>query len=179
LRDRFGKIVNSSLRDTLAKSSLTDVLSENRAGIMAEIADEVEQKAPEFGIDVLDVRIGRTELPQETRQAVFNRMTTERDRQAKELRAEGAEEAARIRADADKERTIILADAERKAEISRGEGEARRTKILASAFEKDPGFFAFYRSMQAYDESLGDGGATLLLSPDSAFFKYFESLPGQ
>lgn len=173
-RDRFGKIVNSSVRDVLAKSSLIDVLSEQRDDIMAKIDVAVGSLGKSFGVEVVDVRIGRTELPPDTRQAVFSRMQAERDRQARELRAEGAEQGARIRAQADKEKTLILADAKQTADISRGEGEAKRTQILAKAHNQDPKFYEFYRTLQAYEDTLADEDTRLILSPDNAFFKIFK-----
>ena len=131
------------------------------------------------GIEIVDIRIGRTELPTETRQSVFARMRTEREREARELRAEGGEEARKIRAKADLEKTILLAEAERIAQIMRGEGEAGRNLVLGEAYGKDPGFFDFYKSLSEYRQNLVGEGTTMVLSPDNDFFRYFGSGAGQ
>lgn len=175
LRDRFGKIINSSLRRVIATVSLRDLLSAKRNDIMATIQAVVSQSAASFGIEIVDIRIGRTELPMQTRQSVFDRMRTEREREARELRAEGGEAARKIRAKADLEKTVLLAEANRRAQIMRGEGEGGRNRILGEAYGKDPSFFEFYKSLAEYRKSLMDGNTTLVLSPDSEFFRYFES----
>ncbi len=175
LRDRFGKIINSSLRRVIATVSLRDLLSEKRNDIMGTIQAVVSQSAQSYGIEIVDIRIGRTELPMQTRQSVFDRMRTEREREARELRAEGGEEARKIRAKADLEKTVLLAEADRRAQIMRGEGEAGRNRILGEAYGKDPAFFDFYKSLSEYRKSLMDGNTTLILSPDSEFFRFFES----
>ncbi|MCG8545447.1 MAG: protease modulator HflC [Alphaproteobacteria bacterium] len=175
LRDRFGRIINSSLRRVIAKVPLTDVLSDKRENIMADIEAAVTGQAESFGINLVDLRIGRTEYPPATRQSVFDRMRTERQREARELRAEGGEEARKIRAGADLEKTILLADAERKAQILRGEGEGGRNRILGEAFSKDPTFFDFYKSLSEYQKNLVDSDTTMVLSPDSEFFRFFDS----
>lgn len=178
LRDRFGAILNSTVRDTLGSSDLADLLTEKRAQVMQTITDTVRERSAEFGIEVVDVRIGRTDLPPETSQSVYNRMRSSRIAQAAQLRAEGEELKAKIEANADKERAIILAEADRQADVLRGEGDARRNEILGQAYGKDPEFFRFYRSMDAYRNALSDGGTTMVLTPESDFFKYFsQSLP--
>jgi membrane protease subunit HflC len=179
LRDRFGKIINSSLRRVIATVSLRDLLSEKRNDIMATIQAVVSESAASFGVEIVDIRIGRTELPTQTRQSVFDRMRTEREREARELRAEGGEEARKIRAKADLEKTVLLAEAERLAQIMRGEGEGGRNRILGEAYGKDPAFFDFYKSLAEYRKNLVDTGTTMVLSPDSEFFRFFESDLGQ
>ncbi len=176
LRDRFGRIINSSLRRVIATVPLRDVLSDKRDDIMGEIQRAVTVQAESFGIKVIDLRIGRTEYPDKTRESVFDRMRTERQREARELRAEGNEEAQKIRAEADLEKTILLADAERTSQILRGEGEGGRNRILGEAFSKDPEFFDFYKSLAEYQKNLVDSDMTMVLSPDSEFFRYFGSL---
>ena len=178
LRDRFGKIINSAIRQEIAKNSLGDLLSGKRLSIMQDIQSKVSSEAPTFGIDIIDVRIGRTDLPPDTSQAVYNRMRTEREREARELRAEGAEEALKIRARADRERIVILAEAQRTSEILRGEGEGQRNLILGEAFSRDPAFFDFYKSLAEYEENLVDSETTMVLTPDSDFFRYFGSASG-
>ncbi len=175
LRDRFGKIINSSLRRVIATVSLRDLLSDKRNDIMGTIQAVVSESATSFGIEIVDIRIGRTELPTQTRQSVFDRMRTEREREARELRAEGGEEARKIRAKADLEKTILLAEAERLAQIMRGEGEGGRNRILGESYGKDPAFFDFYKSLAEYRKSLVDTGTTMVLSPDSEFFRFFDS----
>jgi membrane protease subunit HflC len=175
LRDRFGKIINSSLRRVIATVSLRDLLSEKRNDIMGTIQAVVSESATSFGIEIVDIRIGRTELPTQTRQSVFDRMRTEREREARELRAEGGEEARKIRAKADLEKTILLAEAERLAQIMRGEGEAGRNRVLGQAYGRDPAFFDFYKSLAEYRKNLVDSGTTMVLSPDSDFFRFFDN----
>lgn len=178
LRDRFGKIINSSLRRVIATVSLRDLLSEKRNDIMATIQAVVSESATSFGVEIVDIRIGRTELPAQTRQSVFDRMRTEREREARELRAEGGEEARKIRAKADLEKTVLLAEAERVAQIMRGEGEGGRNRILGEAYSKDPAFFDFYKSLSEYRQNLVGDGTTMVLSPDSEFFRFFGSGTG-
>ncbi|MDP6952062.1 MAG: protease modulator HflC [Alphaproteobacteria bacterium] len=173
LRPRLGAIINSNLRKVLGTVPLQDVISEDREMLMQRIADSVREEAQAFGITVYDVRIKHADLPQANSEAVFRRMQTERQQEAAELRAKGAEEAQRIRAEADRERVVIVAEAEREGQILRGEGEGESNRIFAEAFSRDPDFFAFYRSMQAYQNALGSGDTTMVLSPDSEFFRYF------
>lgn len=174
LRDLFGKNMNSAMRRVIATVSLVRLLGPERGAVMEQIIAEVEPQAETLGIEVLDVRIGRTDLPSQTSEAVFNRMRAEREREAREARAEGREEAQKIRAAADKEQVVILAESNRQADILRGEGEAGRTRILASAYQRDPEFFYFFKSMQEFDKHLNDR-TTMVISPDSEFFRYFST----
>lgn len=174
-RDRLAALVNPALRAVIARVSLKEVLSAKRTDLMEQIQKDVEADALRFGIKIVDIRIGRTDLPEQTSQAVFNRMRTERERQAREARAEGKEIAQKIRAQADKERTVILANAERDAQIQRGQGEAGRNNILGQAYGKDPQFFAFYKSLEQYQQALIGNDTTMVLSPDSEFFRFFNN----
>lgn len=174
--DIFGRLLNSAVRAEVGKVLLADMLSSKRDEVMGRITKQLKDKATDFGIVVVDVRIGRTDLPPTTSESVYNRMRSQRVAQASKLRAEGAEIKARIQAEADRERTVILAEAQRQAQILRGEGEGEKTRILVGAFGRDPEFFSFYRSMEAYGAAFGDG-TTMVLSPDSEFFRYFNHLP--
>jgi len=171
-RQVFGGRLNSEVRSQVAKVSLADMLSEQRAVIMGRITNDLKEQAPDFGVEVVDVRIGRTDLPEATSQAVYNRMRSERIAQAAQLRAEGEELKAKIEAEANKDRTIIFAEANKKAQILRGEGDGQRTLVLNKAYGQDPAFFDFYRSLEAYS-ALGGEGTTMVLSPDADFFRYF------
>ena len=146
---------------------------------MALIQEGVNNEAENFGIKIVDVRIKRADLPQANSDAIFRRMQTEREREAKEFRAKGAEMAVTITSTADKEVTVILADAQKKSEIMKGEGDGQRNKVFADAFGQDPEFFAFYRAMQAYENALIGGETSLILSPDSEFFKFFGNIKPQ
>jgi len=175
-RSRLATIINSRLRSVLGKQSLATLLSKDRAKQMALIQEGVNNEAGKFGIEIIDVRIKRADLPQANSEAIFRRMQTEREREAKEFRARGAEMAVTITSTADKEVTVILANAEKQSEIMKGEGDGMRNKIFADAFGQDPEFFAFYRAMQAYEKALIGGETSLILSPDSEFFKYFGNI---
>ncbi|MBT3237749.1 MAG: protease modulator HflC [Rhodospirillaceae bacterium] len=177
-RQIFGGLLNSAVRSEVAKVLLGDMLTAKRAEVMQTITEQVKGLAPEYGVEVVDVRIGRTDLPEETSQAVYNRMRSSRVAQAAELRAQGIEQKVRIQAEADRKRTVILAEARKTSQILRGEGEGTRTNILNDAFNKDPQFFAFLRSMEAYGEALGDG-TTMVLSPNSDFFRFFDRQGGK
>ena len=177
-RNRLSNLVNSSLRRVIAKTSLTDLLSPKRGELMEQIQSEVTTKAKTLGINIIDIRIGRTDLPTETSQAVFNRMRTEREREARELRAQGQETAQKITAEADRDRTVILANAKRNSEQLRGEGEGRRNLILGEAYGQDPDFFQFYKSLAEYQENLVGNDTTMVLSPDSDFFRFFGNYSG-
>jgi membrane protease subunit HflC len=177
VRGRLNSIVSSALRRVLGSEPLMAVLSAERARIMAEIRRQVNEEARRFGIIVEDVRIRRADLPDENTQAILARMQSERERVAREARAEGAELAQRIRAAAERERTVLLAEAEARANILRGQGEQEAIRIFAEAFQRDPEFFAFWRTMQAYREGLAEGGARLVLSPDSEFFRFLRQAP--
>jgi membrane protease subunit HflC len=172
-RSRLGSTISGALRRVLGGVTLASVLSEERDRIMKQITDEVAMQAKSFGIDVLDVRIRRADLPEENNQAIFARMQSEREREAREFRAQGAEFAQRIRSAAERERTIIIAAGQRKAQILRGQGEGESVRIYAEAFGRDADFFGFYRSLQAYREALSGDDTTLLLAPDSEFFRFF------
>ena len=175
-RSRLATIINSRIRNVLGKQELQTLLSEDRSKQMSLIQEGVNNEAENFGIKIVDVRIKRADLPQANSNAIFRRMQTEREREAKEFRARGAEMAVTITSTADKEVTVILADAQKKSEIMKGEGDGKRNKIFADAFGQDPEFFAFYRSMQAYENSLIGGETSLILSPDSEFFKFFGNI---
>ena len=172
-RSRLATIINSRLRSVLGKQSLATLLSEDRTKQMAMIQDGVNNEAGKFGIEIIDVRIKRADLPQANSEAIYKRMQTEREREAKEFRAKGAEMAVTITSTADKEVTVLLANAKKQSEIMKGEGDGQRNKIFAEAFGKDPEFFSFYRAMQAYEKALIGGDTSLILSPDSDFFKFF------
>jgi len=172
-RSRLATIINSRLRGVLGKQSLATLLSEDRSKQMDIIQDDVNEEAEKFGINIIDVRIKRADLPQANSEAIYKRMQTEREREAKEFRAKGAEMAITITSTADKEVTVLLANAKKQSEIMKGEGDGQRNKIFAIAFGKDPEFFAFYRAMQAYEKALIGGDTSLILSPDSDFFKFF------
>ena len=172
-RSRLSTIINSRIRSVLGKQSLATLLSEDRTKQMAIIQEGVNTEAQNFGIEIIDVRIKRADLPQANSEAIFKRMQTEREREAKEFRAKGAEMAVTITSTADKEVTVLLANAKKQSEIMKGEGDGQRNKIFAQAFGKDPEFFAFYRAMQAYENALIGGDTSLILSPDSDFFKFF------
>ena len=178
-RSRLSTIINSRLRSVLGKQELQTLLSKDRTKQMTLIQEGVNAEAENFGIKIVDVRIKRADLPQANSDAIFRRMQTERDREAKEFRAKGAEMAVTITSTADKEVTVILADAQKKSEIMKGEGDGERNKIFAQAFGQDPDFFAFYRAMQAYEKALIGGETSLVLSPDSEFFKFFGSVKVQ
>ena len=175
-RSRLSTIINSRIRSVLGTQRLQTLLSADRTNQMTLIQDGVNNEAENFGIKIVDVRIKRADLPQANSEAIYKRMQTEREREAKEFRAKGAEMAAEITANADKEVTVILANAEKTSQILKGEGDGQRNKIFADAFGQDPEFFAFYRAMQAYEKALIGGETSLILSPDSEFFKFFGNI---
>jgi len=175
-RSRLATIINSRIRNVLGQQELQTLLSEDRSKQMSLIQEGVNNEAENFGIKIVDVRIKRADLPQANSDAIFRRMQTEREREAKEFRAKGAEMAVTITSTADKEVTVILADAQKKSEIMKGEGDGQRNKIFADAFGKDPEFFSFYRAMQAYTKALIGGETSMILSPDSEFFKFFGNI---
>ena len=175
-RSRLSTIINSRIRSVLGTQRLQTLLSADRTNQMSLIQDGVNNEAENFGIKIVDVRIKRADLPQANSEAIYKRMQTEREREAKEFRAKGAEMAAEITANADKEVTVILANAEKSSQILKGEGDGTRNKIFADAFGRDPEFFAFYRAMQAYEKALIGGETSLILSPDSEFFKFFGNI---
>ena len=175
-RSRLSTIINSRIRSVLGTQRLQTLLSADRTNQMSLIQDGVNNEAENFGIKIVDVRIKRADLPQANSDAIYKRMQTEREREAKEFRAKGAEMTAEITANADKEVTVILANAEKSSQILKGEGDGKRNKIFADAFGRDPEFFAFYRAMQAYEKALIGGETSLILSPDSEFFKFFGNI---
>ena len=178
-RSRLSTIINSRIRSVLGTQRLQTLLSEERTKQMSLIQDGVNNEAAKFGIEIVDVRIKRADLPPANSDAIYRRMQTEREREAKEFRAKGAEMAITITSTADKEVTVILADAEKRSQILKGEGDGQRNKIFADAFGQDPEFFAFYRAMQAYETALIGGETSLILSPDSEFFKFFGNIKSQ
>ena len=172
-RSRLATIINSRIRSVLGTQELATLLSTDRAVHMGTIQNDVNTEAQNFGITIVDVRIKRADLPPANSEAIYARMQTERQREAKEFRAQGAEMAAKITSTADKEVTVILANANKQSEIMKGEGDGMRNKIFADAFGRDPQFFGFYRAMQSYEKALIGGDTSLILSPDSDFFKFF------
>ncbi|MBA4793970.1 MAG: protease modulator HflC [Phenylobacterium sp.] len=179
-RDRIQRLVNSSLRQVLGSATSNDIISGARSGVMQRTLADVKARADSsrLGIAVIDVRIRRADLPEANQAAVYRRMETSRQQEAAQVRAVGEQQKREIIANADKEVTITLATAQEQADQIRGEGDAQRTRIYAQSFGRDPGFASFYRSMQAYEASIGQGDATMVLSPDSQFFRYFERGPG-
>lgn len=179
-RRRLGDVFEDALRKEIGASTFTDVVRDKRDELMREIKREVNAKAKtqNFGIEVVDVRTKRVDLPEENSEAIYRRMQTERQREAAEFRAEGNAAANRIRATADKEAVVIKAEAEREGQQIRGEGDALRNAIFAKAFGRDPKFFGFYRSMQAYEKGLNAGDTRMVITPNTDFFKYFKDPQG-
>ncbi len=175
---QLAQLVSSSLRRELGQVALPSLLSEKRTHIVEIIQKEVADKAKDVGIEVVEVRFHRADLPLETSQAIYDRMTSERQREAKELRAQGFEWAQEIQAKADRERTVILSEAQREAKITHGAADAEANQILSSAFGKDPEFYKLYRSLQTYRQALANSGPTLVLSPDTDFLRVFKAGPG-
>ncbi len=171
--------LNSTLKNVIAAADFTAVISTDRSDLMRRIRDQLNSNSQRYGVEIVDVRIKRADLPEQNSQATYERMVTERRREAAEFRAQGEEAALRIRSSADREVTVLKAQAKRDSEIIRGEGDAERNRIFAEAFGKDPDFFAFYRSMLAYEAALRKGDTTMILSPDSEFFRYFGDLEGK
>jgi membrane protease subunit HflC len=179
-RDRLSAVIESSLRRALGRSTLRDVLSERRTEIIQNIRSAVTDAAQRLGVAITAVRIGRADFPEAIEKNTYERMRSERLREAKEFRALGQEQAQKIRADADKQRTIILSEANETAQTLRGKGDAAATRVYAKSFGQDPEFFRFYRSMQAYRKALADSSTTMVISPDNnEFFKYFDSIEGE
>ncbi len=176
---RIGAILEASLRRVLGGSTFTSVVRDKRESLMKTIAAQVNDEASPFGVQIVDVRIKRVDLPEANMQAIYRRMQTERQREAAEFRAEGEGAARRIRGTADRQVTVIKADATGESERIRGAGDAERNRIFADAFGQDPDFFAFYRSMQAYEMAFKAGDTRLLLSPDSQFFRFFNDAFGK
>ena len=179
IRARLNSIVSSSLRRVLGNEPLLAVLSTDRARIMGEIRTQVNAESRQFGIEVVDVRIRRADLPEENTNAILQRMQSERERVAREARAEGAEVAQRVRAGAERERTVLLAEAQAQSDVLRGQGEQEAIRLVAEAFGKDIEFFQFWRSMQAYREAFSEGHTRMVMTPDSEFFRYFRGTGGR
>jgi membrane protease subunit HflC len=172
-------LLNSGLRRVLGEVTLIQVVRDQREPLMARIRDQLDREANNYGIQVVDVRIRRADLPDQNSQAVYQRMKTERQREAAEFRAQGNQKSLEIKSNADREATVIVAEANSKAEQTRGEGDAERNRLFAEAYGKDPDFFAFYRSMSAYETGLKSNDTRFLLRPDSDFFRYFGSAAGK
>ncbi len=172
-------LLNSALRRVLGEATLTQVVRDEREHLMARVREQLGAEAKAYGIDVVDVRIRRADLPEQNSQAVYQRMQTERQQEAAQIRAQGNQRGQEIRAKADREVTVLLADAQSQGERTRGEGDAERNRIFADAYGRDPGFFSFYRSMQAYEAGLRPNDTRMLLKPDSEFFRYFVDPSGK
>ena len=175
---KLSPIINSSLRRVLGNQTLSGILSTRRVAIMSDIQTAVNDAVKRFGMEIVEVRVRRADYPEATRSNIENRMKSEREREAKEFRARGFEQAEGIRADADKQRVVLLAEAKKEAETLRGSGDGLAIKIYADAFGQDPEFFAFYRSMQAYRRSMTSSDTTMVLSPNSDFFRFFNDITG-
>lgn len=177
-RGRLEAIIDSSVRRALGRETLASILTGQRNDITRSIGDEVNASVASLGIKIIDVRLRRADYPEATSQNIFNRMKSEREREAKEFRATGEEEAQKIRADADKTRTVIISEAQRTSQETRGAGDAEAIRIYADSFGQDSEFFAFYRSMEAYRKSMGQDGTSMVLSPSSSFFRFFKDKNG-
>ncbi|MBK3778451.1 protease modulator HflC [Azospirillum brasilense] len=175
---RMNSIVNSALRRVLGSETLLAILSDERPRVMNDIRGQVNDEAKRFGIEIVDVRIRRADLPEETSQSIFARMRSEREREAAEARAQGQEQSQQIRSRADRERTVILAEAQRDSQILRGEGDNQALKMIAEATSQDPQFYSFYRTLEAYRKSLNKDDTTMVLSPTGEFFRYFGDITG-
>ena len=177
-RGRLEAIIDSSVRRVLGRETLASILTGQRNDITRSIGDEVNASVESLGIKIIDVRLRRADYPEATSQNIFNRMKSEREREAKEFRATGEEEAQKIRADAEKTRTVIISEAQRTAQETRGAGDAEAIRIYADSFGQDAEFFSFYRSMEAYRKSMGKDGTSMVLSPSSSFFRFFKDKNG-
>ena len=177
-KSRLNNIINSTMRSVLGSAELSEILSEKRSVLMGNLRDRVNESVMRMGIEIVDIRIGRADLPEQTSQSIYARMRTEREREAAEFRAQGQEIAQEIRSKADKERTVLVAEAEKQSQLTRGEGDAKAIKIYADAFKKDPEFYNFYRTLEAYKESIAGNDTTLILSPNNDFLKYLKNQSG-
>ena len=177
-RGRLEAIIDSSVRRALGRETLASILTGQRNDITRSIGEEVNASVSSLGIKIIDVRLRRADYPATTSQNIFNRMKSEREREAKEFRATGEEEAQKIRADAEKTRTVIISEAQREAQETRGAGDGKAIEIYADSFGQDADFFAFYRSMEAYRKSMNNNDTSLVLSPDSSFFRFFKDKNG-
>ncbi len=176
---RLSTLLNGALRRVLGEATLTHVVRDQRAALMARVREQVDHEAAAFGITIVDVRIRRADLPEQNSQAVYQRMQTERQREAAEFRANGSQKSQEIRAKADRDVTVLIAEAQSKAEQTRGEGDAERNRIFAEAYGQDQDFFAFYRTMQAYENGLKANDTRMVLKPDSDFFRFFANPSGK
>jgi membrane protease subunit HflC len=176
---RLSPLLSSAVRRVLGDATLIQVVRDQREDLMAKVRQQMDEEAKQFGIEVVDVRIRRADLPSQNSEAVYKRMQTDREREAQEFRSTGTQKAQEIRAKADRDATVIVAEATSKGEQTRGEGDAERNRIFAEAYSKDQDFFAFYRSMQAYESGLPEGDTRLVLRPDSEFFRYFSDPKGK
>ncbi len=176
---QLSTLLNSSLRRVLGEATFTQVVRDERGVLMARIREQLDREVADLGITVIDVRIRRADLPEQNSQAIYDRMTSERQREAAEERAKGNQRAQEIRARADRDVTVLVADATSRSESIRGEGDGERNRIFADAFGRDADFFAFYRAMQAYETGLKQGDTRMLLRPDSEFFRYFQNPSGK
>ncbi len=177
--NQLASVLSSAVRRVLGEANQTQIVRDDRAGLTAKIRDEVNHEAARFGVSINDARIRRVDLPNQISEKVFDRMRTERAREAAQFRALGQQEAQQIRSSAQRDATVIVADAQQQADSMRGDGDAERSRIFADAYSKDPDFFAFYRSMQAYDTALKGKGARFVVSPNSNFFRYFDHPSGK
>jgi membrane protease subunit HflC len=178
-RGRLDAIIDSSVRRALGRETLASILTGQRNEITRSIGEEVNESVSSLGIQIIDVRLRRADYPEATSQNIFSRMKSEREREAKEFRATGEEEAQKIRSTAEKKRTVIISEAQRVAQETRGAGDSDAIRIYAESFGRDPEFFSFYRSMEAYRKSFGESGTSMVLSPDSSFFRYFLDKDGK
>src|SRR5204862_3425022 len=176
---RLSTLLNSALRRVLGEATLTQVVRDQREQLMARVREQLDSESQAFGISIVDVRIRRAYLPEQNSQAVYQRMQTERQREAQEFRSQGTQRAQEIRAKADRDVTVLLAEAQSKGERTRGEGDGERNRIFAEAYGRDPDFFSFYRSMQAYETGLRANDTRMLLKPDSEFFRFFVDPSGK
>lgn len=179
INSKLSTVLDSSLRQVIGGANLSELLTENRSKLMARILENLAHESKIFGVEIIDVRIVRADLPKENSDAIFARMQTEREKEAREIRAGGAEEGDKIRATAEKDRTILLAEAKKRAEITQGEGDAQASKIYANSFGRDPEFADFYQSINAYGQALTSDKTKMIMSPDGEFFKYFATVGGQ
>lgn len=177
-RGRLEAIIDSSVRRALGRETLGSILTGQRNDITRSIGDEVNASVSSLGIKIVDVRLRRADYPEATSQNIFNRMKSEREREAKEFRATGEEEAQKIRADAEKTRTVIISEAQKTSQQTRGAGDAQAIQIYAESFGRDADFFAFYRSMEAYSNAMGKEDTSMVLSPSSSFFRFFKDKSG-
>ena len=177
--NQLGSVLNSAVRRVLGDANQSQIVRDERVALTAKIREQVNREAERFGVAIVDARIRRVDLPRQISEKVFDRMRTERAREAAEYRALGQQDAQQIRSSAQRDATVIVAEAQQKGDTMRGEGEAERNRVFAEAFSPDPDFFAFYRSMQAYDASLKGKGARFVVSPSSDFFRYFDRASGK